>query len=358
MKSATVLLHRPWRLAYGAVVAVVALVAAWTLDAGAHDDRGHDSGPRYSQMPEIQPIGARRPRYQDVPESAKGPAIDPVKGYRVQTLGTDLYMVTENVYQAMFLVYDAGVVVVDVPPSLAEFIPKAIAEVTTRPITHVIYSHAHIDHIGGAARLGGTPLIVAHEETLELLRRAHDTNRPLPTRTFRDRLTLTFGRHELRLSYHGNAHQPGNIFIHAPAQRTLMVVDMIFPGWMPWRRLALAQDVPGYFAQVETIKAFDFDTLVSGHVARTGSKADVERQAEFLTDLKGAALAALKETALGVELDPADRSNPWAVFDNYIDRVALQCVNTLTPKWASRLAAFDVYIWDQCFTMEQSLRLD
>jgi len=33
-------------------------------------------------------------------------------------------------------------------------------------------------------------------------------------------------------------------------------------------------------------------------------------------------------------------------------------VNLLTPKWAERLAAFDVYIWDQCFTMEQSLRLD
>jgi hypothetical protein len=31
---------------------------------------------------------------------------------------------------------------------------------------------------------------------------------------------------------------------------------------------------------------------------------------------------------------------------------------TLTPKWNQRLAAFDVYIWDQCFTMEQSLRLD
>jgi hypothetical protein len=50
--------------------------------------------------------------------------------------------------------------------------------------------------------------------------------------------------------------------------------------------------------------------------------------------------------------------NPWAVFDNYIDRVVVQCVDTLSPKWQSRLAAFDVYIWDQCYSMEQTLRIE
>jgi hypothetical protein len=45
-------------------------------------------------------------------------------------------------------------------------------------------------------------------------------------------------------------------------------------------------------------------------------------------------------------MDSRDQTNPWAVFDNYIDRVATQCVNTLTPKWQTRLAAFDVYVWD------------
>jgi hypothetical protein len=46
------------------------------------------------------------------------------------------------------------------------------------------------------------------------------------------------------------------------------------------------------------------------------------------------------------------------VFGTYIDRVATPCVNTLTPKWATRIAPFDVYIWDQCYAMEQSLRID
>jgi glyoxylase-like metal-dependent hydrolase (beta-lactamase superfamily II) len=53
----------------------------------------------------------------------------------------------------MFLVYDRGVVVVDVPQTLVAFLPKAIAEVTDKPITHVVYSHSHADHIGGTKTL-------------------------------------------------------------------------------------------------------------------------------------------------------------------------------------------------------------
>jgi len=66
----------------------------------------------------------------------------------------------------------------------------------------------------------------------------------------------------------------------------------------------------------------------------------------------------LKTTKIGEQLDPGDLGNPWAVFDNYIDRVVIKSVNALTPKWSKRLAAFDVYIWDQCYSMEQSLRID
>jgi glyoxylase-like metal-dependent hydrolase (beta-lactamase superfamily II) len=45
----------------------------------------------------------------------------------------------------MFLVTDEGVVAVDAPPSTGQNYLKAIAEVTDKPITHVIYSHAHLD---------------------------------------------------------------------------------------------------------------------------------------------------------------------------------------------------------------------
>jgi hypothetical protein len=58
-------------------------------------------------------------------------------------------MVTENVYQAMFLVYDRGVVVVDAPPSIPP-------DTQGHRRSHRQADHApdllllHSDHIGGA----------------------------------------------------------------------------------------------------------------------------------------------------------------------------------------------------------------
>ncbi|QJR34070.1 MBL fold metallo-hydrolase [Gemmatimonas groenlandica] len=309
-------------------------------------------------MPEVPPIGARIAKYLDVPDAAKGPAIPAGKGYRTERLGAGLYMVTDNAYQSMFLVYESGVVVVDAPPSYAAHIKTAIAEVTGKPITHLVYSHAHADHIGGAAMLGGRPIIVAHAETKRLLARSNDRNRPLPTVTFTDGYQLKVGSQVLELQSRRAAHQPGNLFIYAPAQKALMHVDVVYPGWMMWRRFGLAEDVPAYFDAVEAVKSYDFAKFVGGHVARVGSREDVVVQAEFMADLKAAALKALQTVKVGAEVNPLDLGNPWAVYDTYIDRVAASCVNALTPKWKRRLAAFDVYIWDQCYAMEQSLRID
>jgi glyoxylase-like metal-dependent hydrolase (beta-lactamase superfamily II) len=312
----------------------------------------------YPHMPSIAPIGERVAKYQDVPASGRGPAVEPAKGYRLQDLGGGLYMITDNVYQSMFLVYDRGVVVVDAPPNYSEKILKGIAEVTRKPVTHVIYSHSHSDHIGGVRALGGNPIIIAHQETRRLLARAADLARPLPTITFGDTYTLNAGGKLLELSYHGDAHEPGNIFIYAPEQRVLMAVDLVFPGWMPWRRFAVAHDVPGHFEQVELIRRLPWKTLVAGHVTRTGTHADVDQQAEFNRDVRNAAAAALVATRAGSGLHPHDANNPWAVYDDYIDRVAISCVNSIAGKWSRKLAGFDVYAWDQCYAMEQSLRID
>jgi len=61
-----------------------------------------------------------------------------------------LYSVTDDAYNIMSLVTDKGVVAVDAPPSLGQKYLKAIAEVTSKPVNYLIYSHAHIDHIGAA----------------------------------------------------------------------------------------------------------------------------------------------------------------------------------------------------------------
>lgn len=349
---------RLWIAAALVIASICSFSPRTQAQASASGVQQGAAGEPYPNMPSIAPIGVRTGKYFDVPAASKGPAIDPAKGYRLQNFGDGLYMITDNAVQSMFLVYDSGVVVMDAPQEYATKIRPAIAEVTDKPITHLIYSHSHADHIGGMRALGDVPVIIAHDETLRLLKRDADPNRALPTVTFSDKYTLQVGNQVLELSYHGPGHEPGNIFIYAPKQRVLMAIDVVFPGWMPWRRFAVAQDVLGSMAQVEEIRKMDWDTIVGGHVTRAGTHADVEMQAEFYRDIKQAAATALATTKVGEGMNPLDKDNPWAVFDNYIDRVAGQCVNALTPKWSSKLAAFDVFIWDQCFSMEQTLRID
>lgn len=225
--------HKSFSMWLGRIAIAVAALGLVLL--GAETDTGVPGAAStpYPNMPRIAPIGARIAKYMDVPESAMGPAIDPAKGYRLQALGKGLFMITDNAYQSMFMVYEKGVVVIDAPPSYAAHIPQAIAEVTDKPVTHLVYSHSHLDHIGGAKGLARNPIIIAQEETKRLLIRANDPNRPVPTVAFRNRYTLKAGSQILELSYHGNAHEPGNIFIEAPAQKTLMVVDVITRGGCP-----------------------------------------------------------------------------------------------------------------------------
>ena len=103
---------------------------------------------------------------------------------------------------------------------------------------------------------------------------------------------------------------------------------------------------------------YDFQQLIAGHVGRAGSKDDVDQQWAFMTDLHAAALNALGSTKIAEGMRQEDTTNPWAVFDNFIDRVTVQCVAELAPEWQEKLSGFDVFIYDQCMAMEQSIRVD
>src|SRR6478735_12326606 len=168
-------------LTHTATLLVLASAASIAGTARGADVQSAGDAP-YPDMPRIAPIGVRIGHYLPVPQEAKGPPIEPAKGYRLEQLGKGLYMITDNAYQSMFMVYETGVVVVDAPPPFAQYIPKAIAEVTDKPITHLIYSHSHTDHIGGTKTLNlrKNTIIIAHNETKRLLLRAKDPNRPTP----------------------------------------------------------------------------------------------------------------------------------------------------------------------------------
>jgi len=162
-------------------------------------------------------------------EAAKGPPI-PAKGYLVQEIRDHLYWVTDGSYNTMFLVTDKGVVAVDAPPTIGNNYLKAIAEVTDKPVTYVIYSHAHIDHIGAAGIFPKNATFIAQQETAAELQRAKSVAKnasmvpPIPTVTFAKNYTLQIGNQSLKLNYYGVNHLPGNIFIYAPNQKSIAQV--------------------------------------------------------------------------------------------------------------------------------------
>src|SRR6187549_480428 len=82
-----------------------------------------------------------------VPPTSNGPKLGP-DNWRVESFGGGAYMVTDNQYQGFFLVSTKGVIVVDAPPSIGRGLLYAIGNVTKVPVSHVVYSHAHADHIG------------------------------------------------------------------------------------------------------------------------------------------------------------------------------------------------------------------
>lgn len=320
----------------------------------------------YSNMPDIVPPNVRSEAYTPLTEAQMGPPIDPTKGYRIDNLGGGVYAVGDGIYSTMFVVSDVGVILADAPPTLGPKILKAIQEVANgATIVALVYSHAHIDHIGYAGEVvKSNPgmQIVAHEETRETLAFAKDPSRPVPTRAF-DTLDVDFplvvGNQTLQLRYPGPNHSRGNIGIYHPGQKVLMLVDVVYPGWMMWRRMGLATDIPGYFALVKSMNArWDFNKLVAGHF-QPGTKADVNTQLEFMTDLHNAVTEAIGTIPYASDaLNAADAKNSWAATRDWTDRLTNHCVNKVSPKWASRLAAYDVWIYEQCEALEQSIRID
>ena len=306
-----------------------------------------------------------------VPKSAYGVPIPKDKGYVVEEVKDGLYWVTEGAYTAMFLTTGKGVIVVDAPPSFGDKMLKAIAEVTKEPITHVVYSHAHADHIGGASMFPKDATYIAHTETKHRLERMDDNDRhfpygmfvggkpvPLPTVTFDDSYTLKVGNQTLLLEYKGDDHEPGNIYIYAPKQKVLMKIDIVFPGWTPFKGLAIAEDTIGYLKAHDVILSYDFDKLVSGHWGKLATRKDVEVQKQYMQDIQANAGKALQSVDFYAIANKVGYANTALLFESYLDAVSSECAKLTEPKWIEKLGGVDVWTKDHCYKVIMATRVD
>ncbi|MCJ1242960.1 hypothetical protein MMC30_000156 [Trapelia coarctata] len=308
-----------------------------------------------------------------LPQTAIGPPVSNVTGYRIESFGKGAYMVTDGIYQCMFLVATESVIVVDSPPTLGSNLLKAIRSVTPLPVSHLVYSHAHADHIGGAYLIANNPnvTIIAHSLTAYELSLTPDSKRPPPTFTIEDEYVLKVCNQTLRLKYEGLNHEPGNIFIYAPEQRVLMLVDIVFPGWVPFAYLGEAQTVPGFIKAHDQILQYNFKHYIGGHLNRVGTREDVKIQREYVNDLYNNCAQAIALSASPPNstnpisaftlFPPIQASNPgnaWAEFKVYTNAVVNYCVNATNQKWLTRLGGADAFGFENGYAMIESLRID
>ena len=176
-----------------------------------------------------------------------------------------------------------GVVVVDTKnPGWGQPILDAIRTLTSNPVTTLINTHSHGDHVSGNVAFPTTVEFVAHETTkanMEAMRPYtgrteppvnvfRDTNgHGLPTRTFSDRLSLGSGADRVDLYYFGRGHTGGDAWVVFPALRTLHAGDVFLGQRVPFldaENGGSGVDIPETLQRAhDTIP--NVDTIITGH---------------------------------------------------------------------------------------------
>ena len=224
-------------------------------------------------------------------------------------------------------------------------------------MTHLIYSHHHADHAGASLLFAGDVARIGHQETRRLLLRDDDPARPAPEETFQDRRTLEIGGERIELAWHGSNHSPDNIYIHLPDHDTLMLVDIVNPGWAPVYLSNLTEDIPGYIEAPATALTYPWKHFIGGHLGRLGTREDVSVHQQYMADI-----AASVRTAIDT-VDPTPYfvkygDNVWAAVRGLLDATTAAAAAPVIEKYTGVLAAADVFTASTTFWVMESIRLD
>ena len=166
----------------------------------------------------------------------------------VDKLKDNLYVLKGGGGNTAVFITANGVVVVDAKnPGWGQPILDKIKTLTDKPVTTLINSHTHGDHVSGNVEFPATVDIIVQENTRTNMIKmipnstAADQTVPaqtifqqnggkgLPKRTFKDKMTLFSGPDEIDLYYFGRGHTNGDAFVFFPAARVLHAAD-IFSG--------------------------------------------------------------------------------------------------------------------------------
>jgi quinoprotein relay system zinc metallohydrolase 2 len=211
---------------------------------------------------------------------------------------------------------------------------EAIRRITDRPISHLIQTHMHPDHVfGAAAFLGDHPAIIGHRNLPAALagraeyytRRLHEALGGLaagsrivaPTELVETRTEIDLGGRALVVTAHRTAHTDNDLSIFDRQTSILWAGDLVFLERVP----ALDGSLLGWLDVIAELRALAARRIVPGHGPRLApwpdGAADEER---YLTALRDEIRHILHsggtmEQAVAT-VGRAERSR-WRLFDDY-----------------------------------------
>lgn len=257
---------------------------------------------------------------------------------------------------AGFVVTRDSVVMIDAlgSPVVAERVVAEIRKITPKPISHVILTHYHADHVYGLQvfkALGAQ--VIAHtlgkaylnSDTARLRLEASrkdiapwidDKTQLVPADVWLDGPTeMTIGGTRFVIQPAGPAHTPEDLAIYLPQQKVLFAGDIVFRNRIPYVGTA---DSRHWIASLDALLALDARIIVPGHgPASDEPKKDLQQTRDYLVFLR----AAMKKAATDMTpFDEAYAATDWSRFESL-------------PlfKVANRMNAYNTYL-----LMEQEAR--
>ena len=195
----------------------------------------------------------------------------------------------------------AGLTLVDTKnPGWGQPLIDKIKTFSDKPITTVINTHTHFDHVSGNIAMPATVEIIAHEFTAKAMPNttevagigktenvfASNPGKGLAKRAFKDKLTLGSGADQINLYYFGPAHTGGDAFVEFVANKVMHVGDVFPNKGLPIMDKVNGGTGVGYAATVR--KAVDgvknVDTTINGHTPAQTTPADMREFADFVAD--------------------------------------------------------------------------
>jgi glyoxylase-like metal-dependent hydrolase (beta-lactamase superfamily II) len=237
------------------------------------------------------------------------PSVDNIT---VEKVKDNLYVLRGGGGNTAVFVQAKGVTLVDTKnPGWGQPLLDKIRTLTDKPVTTVINTHLHFDHVSGNVAMPTSAEIVTHATTAASITNANPVtgigNAPppvfkespgkgIPKRTFTDTLTLGAGADRVNLYYFGAAHTGGDTFVEFPAHRIMHVGD-VFPN----KSLPIMDENNGGSAVEypntvrKALKGIpNVDAIINGHTPANTTPAEMAQFADFVAEFVAFAQAGKK----------------------------------------------------------------